>query len=82
LRKEILYSMNKAYDRTIWENFPSTASPLNAINLNKLSVAVDTIDDRVIELSNTLTSVSTQVNGLMNLGLTVEDGKIKQTITT
>lgn len=40
--------MNKVYDRIQWENYPSEATPLNEMNLNKMDAAVDALDDRVI----------------------------------
>lgn len=40
--------MNKTYNRINWENYPSDKTPLNENNLNKIDVAVNTIDDRVI----------------------------------
>ena len=39
--------MNKACNRTIWENYPSIKTPVNEQNLNKIEAAVDEIDDRV-----------------------------------
>lgn len=45
--------MQKAYNPTVWENKPSTNTPLNKANLDKLSQGVSTIDDRVIALDLT-----------------------------
>lgn len=45
--------MQKAYNRTYWENKPSDKSPINERNLNKIEAGVDTIDDRVISLDTT-----------------------------
>ena len=45
--------MNKAYSRINWENYPSTDTPLNETNLNKLDFATDEIDNRVISLDTT-----------------------------
>lgn len=45
--------MQKAYNRINWENYPSDKTPLNEANLNKLDVATDEIDNRVITLDNT-----------------------------
>ena len=45
--------MNKAYNRTYWENYPSDASPINEASLNKIEVGVDEIDNRVITLDAT-----------------------------
>lgn len=43
----------KTYSRINWENYPSDATPLNESNLNKLDVAADEIDNRVIGLDTT-----------------------------
>lgn len=43
----------KSYQRINWENYPSDKTPLNEANLNKLDVATDEIDNRVITLDNT-----------------------------
>lgn len=40
--------MQKTYQRINWENYPSDQTPINETNLNKIDVAVDEIDDRVI----------------------------------
>lgn len=42
--------MNKAYSGMTWENAPSTASPIDEINLNAISRGLSTVDDRVIDL--------------------------------
>ena len=40
----------KTYARINWENYPSDKTPLNEDNLNKVDVATNEIDDRVIHL--------------------------------
>lgn len=45
--------MNKAYNRINWENYPSDATPINKVNLNRLDSATDILDDRVITLDTT-----------------------------
>lgn len=40
--------MNKIYSRIEWENYPSGATPLNEENLNKMDVAIDSLDDRIV----------------------------------
>lgn len=45
--------MNKTYGRINWENYPSDETPLNERNLNKIDVATDEIDNRVITLDTT-----------------------------
>ena len=63
--------MNKVYSRINWENEPSTKTPLNEHNLNKIDFAVDEIDNRVIELDSTkakntdLQTLSTRVDNLI-----------------
>lgn len=42
--------MQKAYQRINWENEPSTATPLNDDNLNKIDYSLNVIDDRVVEI--------------------------------
>ena len=63
--------MNKVYSRINWENEPSTKTPLNEHNLNKIDFAVDEIDNRVIEMDSTtakntdLQTLSTRVDNLI-----------------
>lgn len=42
--------MQKAYNRIDWENYPSGKTPLNETNLNKMDVAIDELDNRIIGL--------------------------------
>ena len=75
--------MNKAYPNKVnWQNTPSTATPLGATNLNKMSDALDTIDDRVVtfDTSKANTSdVTTMATFLESLGFSVVDGKLNIT---
>lgn len=41
---------NKIYALINWKNRPSTATALGATNLNKMDVAINTLDNRVIQL--------------------------------
>ena len=45
--------MQKAYNRTAWENYPSDKSPVNKTNLNHIEAGIDEIDNRVITLDTT-----------------------------
>ena len=56
--------MQKAYSPTVWESTPSSNTPLNETNLNKLSQGVSEIDNRVITLDLTKLSI-TEANGLV-----------------
>lgn len=42
--------MNKVYTRIDWENYPSTKTPINEQNLNKIDYATDEMDNRIIVL--------------------------------
>lgn len=56
--------MIKAYNRIIWENFPSEKSPVNEVNLNRMDLAIDTLDNRVVEMDATKVGVE-QANQLV-----------------
>lgn len=43
----------KVYSRINWENYPSDKTPLNEANLNKIDVAMNEVDNRVISLDST-----------------------------
>ena len=42
--------MEKIASRINWENEPSTNTPINEENLNKMDIEINTLDDRVILL--------------------------------
>lgn len=58
--------MEKAFDNFTWKNLPSTETPINATNLNKLNNAIDTIDDRVIAM---------QVVSITQRGITISSSQ-------
>lgn len=43
-------ALPKAHQNINWENYPTTTTPLNEQNLNKMDKSIDEIDNRVIEL--------------------------------
>lgn len=51
--------MNKLYSRINWKNYPSEETALNETNLNKMDLALDNLDNRVIEMD--LTKVNKEV---------------------
>jgi hypothetical protein len=56
-------SYSKIYQRINWENEPSTASPLNESNLNRMDYTIDLLEDRTIDLDgrvNTLENYETR----------------------
>ena len=66
--------MNKAYTRIIWVNYPSTTTPLNDTNLNRMDLALDTIDDRVITLDNTKAEESDLLTCVSNISFNSTTG--------
>lgn len=44
--------MEKLYERINFENAPSTKTPLNEENLNKIDSAIDGLDDRVVQIND------------------------------
>ena len=56
--------MQKAYDPIKWENRPSENTPVNERNLNKMDVALDEVDNRVITIDLTKLD-KTSASGMM-----------------
>lgn len=56
--------MVKAYSRINWQNQPSTATAVGATNLNKLDLATNSIDDRVVAMDISKANASV-VNALV-----------------
>lgn len=42
--------MQKIYNRINWENFPSEKTAVNESNLNKMDLAIDNLDDRIVAM--------------------------------
>lgn len=53
----------KLFSKIIFEDYPDTSTPLNATNLNKMTDAIDGIDDRVVELNSNLDNMSKLTSG-------------------
>lgn len=51
--------MIKAYSRITWKNDPSTDTPLNETNLNKMDLAINVIDDRVCNMDDSVSAKAT-----------------------
>lgn len=49
----------KQYNRINWQNRPSTLSALGALNLNKMDVFLNTVDNTLIEMDSTKLNIST-----------------------
>lgn len=59
--------MQKTYARVIWENEPSTNTPLNEINLNRMDAALDVVDDRVVTFDTTKANQSDLLQSIKNI---------------
>lgn len=45
--------MQKAYNKTLWKNYPDDSSPVNERNLNNMENGIDENDNRIIQLDTT-----------------------------
>ena len=68
--------MNKVYTRINWENYPSLVTPINEQNLNKLDFAMDSLDNRIINLDTTKVNVTTIQQNIANWNMDEETGII------
>ena len=48
----------KKYTRINFQNYPSTSTPLNATNLNKMDKGIDDLDDEVVAVKNSIENLS------------------------
>lgn len=48
----------KTYTRVNFQNYPSTSTPLNATNLNKMDKGIDDLDDEVVTVKNAIENMS------------------------
>ena len=68
--------MNKAYSRINWQNKPSTQTPIDADNLNRMDLALDTIDDRVIALDTGESGLNTRLTTAEGNITSLQNGKV------
>lgn len=71
--------MEKAYSRIIWQNQPSTATALGATNLNRIDVALNEVDNRVVAMDTSKAEASV-VNSTVQ-SITFNDATGVMTIT-
>ena len=57
--------MQKIYSRINWENLPSEKTAVNESNLNKMDLAIDNLDDRVVAMDASKVDL-TKANELVN----------------
>ena len=71
--------MDKAYSRIVWQNQPSTATAVGATNLNKIDLALNEVDNRVVAM-DTSKAESSVVNNTVQ-SITYNDATGVITIT-
>lgn len=71
--------MDKAYSRIVWQNQPSTATALGATNLNKVDVALNSIDDRVVGMDTSKANQSTVNNVVQSITFNSANGVLTVT---
>jgi len=71
---------DKVYSRITWQNQPSTATALGAQNLNKMDLALNSIDDRTIALDATKFPTSDALTMLANWDLNLTTGVVTVTL--
>ena len=65
----------KNYTKTNWVNSPSTSTPINQTNLNNIESGIDTNDDRIVAMSNTLDTATNDIGTLQGDVTALQTGK-------
>ncbi len=58
-----------AYIKTVWENLPSTNTPVNATNLNKMEQGIYDANDKNVITANASSNITISTGGLNNYPL-------------
>lgn len=66
--------MDKAYTRIVWHNYPSTQSPINETNLNKMDIALNEIDNRVVSMDTSKADESDLLQALKSVTYNTQTG--------
>lgn len=73
----IKMGLEKLFARIIWKNLPARETAVNEANLNRIETALDTIDDRVIEMDTTKLNIETANSMLRSLEIDKKTGIIR-----
>ena len=57
----------KLFSKITFKNYPDTSTPINADNLNKMTDAIDGLDDRVVELNDSVNVISSDLTNKSHL---------------
>ena len=71
--------MNKVYQRINWENYPNDTTPLSEQNLNRLDVATDELDNRLIALNTVKMDKITAATMVKDIAYDETDGSFTVT---
>lgn len=71
--------MNKVYSRINWKNYPNTETAVNATNLNRIDLGLDTVDNRVIELDTGKANQTDFLNSTHDVVLNMATGVLTVT---
>lgn len=72
----------KLFSKITFKDYPDNTTPVDAINLNKMTDAIDGIDDRVVELKNETDVINTSLENI-NTDLSTLNSKIQlRTVST
>lgn len=66
--------MIKVYSRIKWINYPETDTPLNDQNLNKMDIALDAVDTRVVELDTNKADQTDLLNSIESIDYDEQTG--------
>lgn len=58
--------MEKLYKRVKWANFPSTETPLNEENLNKMDKGIDDLDNRLVDTASDMEDIQYDIDNVKN----------------
>lgn len=70
--------MAKRYTRINFQNAPSTATPLNAANLNKMDKGIDDLDNAIEALSDTLVKTSYNMRAYQDSVVSTSGGTLNK----
>lgn len=66
----------KLFSKITFKDYPDTSTPLNATNLNKMTDAIDGIDNRVVELKSILGNIKRLKAGVTSVTFKYLNGYI------
>lgn len=75
-----MFDFSKIYDKINWRNKPDKTTPIDATNLGKIDAALNTIDDRVVELGKKANDTDDAINELNSNLTAIKTDFTKQSV--